>query len=303
MGQCACFQTDSQSNFKVPEEEPGGKEKNAGPFPVTEKEADVVENHHMKEIKLAIKENNENKIVNKQEDIEFPNKLREEGEEDKKKINSDSKNASVKTDFKFTGKGAKQNPELKETDQNYFLQRVENKTEIRITIVGGEKVGKSVFGIRIKNNTYEKMYIPSVYLEPIKIEQNFNNHKYILNFSITPGKEEYQLDYTELYKGTDIFLIFFDLSDLNTFNHAKKIYENIIQNKYQYKIGTNESNVYLIGNMLDIKNINQQDTSNYANNNSMFYHEISVKSNKNVFLLLKAIVSFFDKYAFQDKVN
>ena len=106
------------------------------------------------------------------------------------------------------------------------------KNEINIVLVGEKQSGKSSFVIKIAEKRFENLYIPTVFIENISKILTYNNQKYILNFNVTPGVQEYKEDYSDLYSQSNFILLFYDMSNQESFNKAKYFVKNEFKNKY-----------------------------------------------------------------------
>ncbi|KAL9648610.1 hypothetical protein ABK040_016244 [Willaertia magna] len=104
---------------------------------------------------------------------------------------------------------------------------------IKISMIGGPKVGKSAFFDLLKKGTFkETIYIPTTITEftlkryQLQINTN-NNQNFIQNFKIQlwdmPRREilKVNLSAESTFKGTNCFLFFFDLTNENSLNYLE----------------------------------------------------------------------------------
>ena len=101
-----------------------------------------------------------------------------------------------------------------------ILEEKVNK-EINIVLIGEKQSGKSSFIIQIAEKRFENIYIPTVFIENISKILTYNNKKYILNFNVTPGVQEYKEDYSKLYSQANFIFVFYDISVQGSFTKTK----------------------------------------------------------------------------------
>jgi Ras-related protein Rab-8A len=175
---------------------------------------------------------------------------------------------------------------------------IKNQTTINIIILGATKVGKSAFLIKITENTFEKLYIPTIYIENQRKMISYNLKQYTLNFTVT-ATGDYKEDYTYVYNGMHFFLVFYDITKLSSFTEAVKLYYKELKSKhmhYNYEV----SNVFFVGNKVDEqpREVNVELCEEYCEKNKIKSFEISVKTHKNITQMLNFITHTFDLVAF-----
>jgi Ras-related protein Rab-8A len=175
---------------------------------------------------------------------------------------------------------------------------IKNQTTINIIILGASKVGKSAFLIKITENTFEKLYIPTIYIENQQKAVPYNSKQYTLNFTVT-ATGVYKEDYTCVYNGMHFFLVFYDITNMASFTEAVKLYNKELKNKhmhYNYEV----SNVFFVGNKVDEqpREVNVALCEEYCEKNKIKLFEISVKTHKNISQMLNFITHTFDLVAF-----
>ena len=175
---------------------------------------------------------------------------------------------------------------------------IKNQTTINIIILGATKVGKSAFLIKITENTFEKLYIPTIYVENQRKTVSYNSKQYTLNFTVT-ATGVYKEDYTCVYNGMHFFLVFYDITNMSSFTEAIKLYNKELKNKhmhYNYEV----SNVFFVGNKVDEqpREVNMELCEEYCEKNKIKLFEISVKTHKNITQMLNFITHTFDLVAF-----
>ena len=152
-----------------------------------------------------------------------------------------------------------------------------NRTFINILVIGDKNTGKTSFLKLLKDNTFSDNYEATKedeesYDKKIVINKN-NIHMNILVCNNLNKKEV-------LNSSKDYYLLFYDITNMNTLEFIEKIYlENFI-NKLQI-IENKLSNIILIGNKIDLKqdDIIYNKMENFCNQNNLSHYEISTKNN------------------------
>ena len=152
-----------------------------------------------------------------------------------------------------------------------------NRTFINILVIGDKNTGKTSFLKLLKDNKFSDKYEATKedeesYDKKIVINKN-NIHMNILVCNNLNKKEI-------LNSNKDYYLLFYDITNMNTLEFIEKIYlENFIN-----KLQTTEnklSNIILIGNKIDLKqdDIIYNKMENFCNQNNLSHYEISTKNN------------------------
>ena len=152
-----------------------------------------------------------------------------------------------------------------------------NRTFINILVLGDKNTGKTSFLKLLKDNKFSDKYETTKedeesYDKKIVINKN-NIHMNILVCNNLNKKEV-------LNSSKDYYLLFYDITNMNTLEFIEKIYlENFI-NKLQI-IENKLSNIILIGNKIDLKqdDIIYNKMENFCNQNNLSHYEISTKNN------------------------
>ena len=152
-----------------------------------------------------------------------------------------------------------------------------NRTYINILVLGDKNTGKTSFLKLLKDNKFSDKYETTKedeesYDKKIVINNN-NIHMNILVCNNLNKKEV-------LNSSKDYYLLFYDITNMNSLEFIEKIYlENFI-NKLQI-IENKLSNIILIGNKIDLKqdDIIYNKMENFCNQNNLSHYEISTKNN------------------------
>ena len=191
------------------------------------------------------------------------------------------------------------NKEIKMIKKDKILEKKKNKKEINLVILGEKNIGKSCFVIKFVENIFEKIYVPTIGLELKKKIVSYNTHQYQLNFIVTSGND-YKEDYINYYNEADFFLVFYDITNKNSFNKIKDIFHNEIH-KYFFQYNDGTPNIILLGNKIDLENervVSNEDVDKFCKENQLIHYDISVKSNKNINLLMNIILKAFDQVSY-----
>ena len=175
---------------------------------------------------------------------------------------------------------------------------IKHQTTINIIILGATKVGKSAFLIKIIDNTFEKLYIPTIYVENQRKAVFYNSKQYTLNFTVT-ATGDYREDYTSVYNGMHFFLVFYDTTNTSSFNEAIKLYNKELKHKHMH-YNQEVSNVFFVGNKVDEqpREVSAKMCEEFCDKNRIKSFEISVKTHKNITQMLNFITHTFDLVAF-----
>ena len=259
----------------------------------------------------SIKVNNNNKNLNKK-NSNNENKTDIESKKEKilyKQTNNDNspviavKETNINSHLSENkiSKQNSQNKKNEEKEKNEKNKKNKNKNEINIVFIGDTNTGKSCFVIKFVENVFEKLYIPTLGSEIKKKIVSYNTHKYQLNFFVTSGND-YKDDYTEYYNNADFFLVFYDITNKKSFDCIKNIIQNeIMPFFFSYKDGT--SNIILVGNKIDLeneRNVKIEEVEKYCKEKKLIYYEISIKTNKNINIMMNTLLKSFDQISYSE---
>ena len=166
-----------------------------------------------------------------------------------------------------------------------------NRTFINILVLGDKNTGKTSFLKLLKDNKFSDKYETTKedeesYDKKIVINKN-NIHMNILVCNNLNKKEV-------LNSSKDYYLLFYDITNMNSLEFIEKIYlENFI-NKLHI-IENKLNNIILIGNKIDLKkdDIIYNKMENFCNQNNLSHYEISTKNNLGINEFSNLIVENF----------
>ena len=181
---------------------------------------------------------------------------------------------------------------------NINKNNIEEKVnkEINIVLIGEKQSGKSSFIIQIAEKRFENIYIPTVFIENISKILTYNNKKYILNFNVTPGVQEYKEDYSKLYSQANFIFVFYDISLQGSFTKTKNFVKKELKNKI-VMYNNNYSNIFIVANKIDKSSFHNQniDARKYWENMNLQYFEISVKNNIGVGYMINKLLAIYEQ--------
>jgi small GTP-binding protein len=197
--------------------------------------------------------------------------------------NSFTKNHNLAVSLKSTHK-------LPIKDINAF----KGSKELNITLIGNEETGKSAFMIKVTNNLFEKVYVPTIEQECSSKKFTYNNEEFTINFFVTSGNKQYQGDYSKIFTESAFILVFYDTSVEGSFDEAKNKLRNELKD-YSYKYFDKFSNFIFVGNKIDIfpKRENNEAIRKYCKKKNFDNFEISVKTGKGIKELMDSLYEKF----------
>lgn len=158
-----------------------------------------------------------------------------------------------------------------------------NKYEyiFKIILIGSSGVGKSSILQRYIQKTFNDSYASTIGVDFFMKSINIGEKTIKLQLWDTAGTEKFRSITTGYYRGADAAFVVFDLSAKSSF----KAVSEWIENYYKYKNPDSEKNVVLIGNKVDLvdkREVTQEEAENYVKDNNIFYFETSAKEGKNI---------------------
>ena len=158
-----------------------------------------------------------------------------------------------------------------------------NKYEyiFKIILIGSSGVGKSSILQRYIQKTFNDSYASTIGVDFFMKSINIGEKTIKLQLWDTAGTEKFRSITTGYYRGADAAFVVFDLSSKTSFKSVSEW----IENYYKYKNPDSEKNVVLIGNKVDLvdkREVTQEEAENYVKDNNIFYFETSAKEGKNI---------------------
>eukprot|EP01083_Nonionella_stella_P042147 114037_1 len=147
----------------------------------------------------------------------------------------------------------------------------------KVILVGDSAVGKSSILHKYVDNQDTDLYLQTIGVD-FKIKTIFIEDNAVkLQIWDTTGQERFRSITTSYYKGSNIFLVVFDITD-------RKSFTNVERHLHQINQHANHGNLYgmmLIGNKCDLKNdrvIDAEEAQQIANQSNVQYLEVSAKT-------------------------
>ena len=167
-----------------------------------------------------------------------------------------------------------------------------NLNHINIIIFGDAGVGKSAFTIKLIENHFERIYVPTLGKEIMSKMFVNGSHHYYLTFYVTTGDQNYKEDYSFLLSQSDFIFIFYDTSSKNGFEKAKTtLYEEVSHHIKKYNHSC--SNVIFVGNKTDIhpRKVSKEEVDDFCKGKFNFDNfNISVKDNSGIKELIETVI-------------
>lgn len=168
-------------------------------------------------------------------------------------------------------------------------------------LLGESGVGKSSFVIKYVESRFETYYVTTIGKEVSSKKMKYNGTVYTINFIVTSGDPQFQEDYTKAFQDVDFFLMFYDVTNRDTFNKLKDSVQEIKKYFFKYKEGN--LNVLFVGNKCDEKkrDVPTEEALTFCKKNNIELIEISVKTNMNVAKVINKVLETFDDMASANK--
>ena len=117
----------------------------------------------------------------------------------------------------------------------------------------------------------------------------------------TAGQERFKNQYITYVKGSDCFILGYDVTDINSFKQIKNWYYFVLKNKTEFPL------IYLVGNKIDKiedRVVSDEEGKSLANDLNMKYFGVSAKTGENVDVLFNDIVnSLKNKFLYPEKIQ
>ena len=117
----------------------------------------------------------------------------------------------------------------------------------------------------------------------------------------TAGQEKYKSMVSSYYRGANVALVVFDITNHNSFDSLPLWIENY------YKNGPEQKNIILIGNkkdMVDERQVTQEEAGLFSETNNMIYFETSAKEGDNIdYIFSYAAEKLLEFYSSQNEAD
>lgn len=150
--------------------------------------------------------------------------------------------------------------------------------EIVVNIFGNPETGKTSFVLSYCGNKFNVFYIPSIGEEITRKNAYLNGKSRHFKFIVN--------NFSNITEITGFVFVFFDLTNLKSFQDACKFIDN---NKFS-------RNLFLIANKCDCQKTYSMELINeFVKKTSCYYHEISVKNQLGISLLMSKLINLSDQ--------
>lgn len=162
-------------------------------------------------------------------------------------------------------------------------------SDIEIVVLGAQWVGKT--SIIKKYNNIDKdfdKYNPTVGLDIVIKEYNFDNKKFTVKIWDTAGQERFKMITPFYMKKANVFIIVFDVTNLLSYEEISYWKKEI----YKYCVTPNP-NIYLIGNKIDQVHkrcVSNEMVSKILDSYIIKYFETSAKTGENIISSIDEII-------------
>ena len=149
----------------------------------------------------------------------------------------------------------------------------------KLILIGNSGVGKSCILQRYMKHTFQETYKCTIGVDFLMKSLIINGKTVKLQLWDTAGQEKYKSMVSSYYRGANVALIIFDLTNHISFDALPSWIENY------YKNGPEQKNIILIGNKKDLeveRQVTQEEAETFAETNNMIYFETSAKDGENI---------------------
>ena len=149
---------------------------------------------------------------------------------------------------------------------------------MKIIIVGDSGVGKTNLLERYIKNEFRESNRNTVGVDFMAKKMRINNQSVKIQFWDTAGQEKYKSISSAYYKSTQGVILVYDVTSRKSFLNIGKWLQDI-------KEHTDNDILYLlVGNKTDLvkdRQVTQEEAGKYAEENNLFFMEVSAKENQN----------------------
>ena len=171
----------------------------------------------------------------------------------------------------------------------------------KLILIGNSGVGKSSIIQRYMKHTFEESYKCTIGVDFLMKTLEIKNKIVKLQLWDTAGQEKYKSMVSSYYRGANVALVVFDLTNHSSFDSLPLWIENY------YKNGPEQKNIILIGNKKDMeeeRQVTQEEAELFSETNNMIYFETSAKEGDNIeYVFNYTAEKLVDFYAGQTEIS
>lgn len=192
-------------------------------------------------------------------------------EKDTKKVTTDTiiiKRRDSKSDDKISNIDNKQNA--------YNYQYI-----FKIILIGDANIGKTSLINRYVTDSFADRYICTIGVDFMMKSINYDDQTIKLQLWDTAGMEKYKQITTSYYRGAQAAIVCFDLTSRESFNSITKWVDDFCQ----FYNPIFQRTILIVGNkadLIDQRQIKQEEIDTYIQMNNYIYFETSAKTGDNV---------------------
>ena len=149
----------------------------------------------------------------------------------------------------------------------------------KLILIGNSGVGKSSIIQRYMKQTFEDSYKCTIGVDFLMKTLEIKGKTVKLQLWDTAGQEKYKSMVASYYRGANVALVVFDITNHSSFDSLPLWIENY------YKNGPEQKNIILIGNkkdMVENRQVTQEEAETFSETNNMMYFETSAKEGDNI---------------------
>lgn len=176
---------------------------------------------------------------------------------------------------------------------------MERRIHYKVVILGSSGVGKSSIATRYIRKIFFEYSESTIGAAFLTIPVVKNNQDIILDIWDTAGQERYHSLTPMYYRGADAAIIVYDITDINTFNQAKKWYNEI-------RSILPDAYIILVGNKLDMEDIRKvilYDVKRFTEEYKLDLIETSARTGRNVDKLFNQLIDNIPESNSKDPIS
>jgi len=171
----------------------------------------------------------------------------------------------------------------------------------KLILIGNSGVGKSSIIQRYMKKTFEDSYKCTIGVDFLMKTLEIKGKTVKLQLWDTAGQEKYKSMVSSYYRGANVALVVFDITNHSSFDSLPLWIENY------YKNGPEQKNIILIGNKKDLvenRQVTQEEAETFSETNNMMYFETSAKEGDNIeYIFTYAAEKLLEFYGTQKDTN
>lgn len=157
---------------------------------------------------------------------------------------------------------------------------------LKILTIGESGVGKSSIILRYTENKFSESFLSTIGIDFKTKIDSYQNKRFCLKIWDTAGQERFKTITQQYYKGSDVNLLIFDVTNSNSFSKLQSWVNNILE-----IIGS--CIFILVGNKSDLisdKIVENENINEFCQLNKMKYIEVSAKTGHNIDQLFELVI-------------